>query len=414
MPKLPIDVLESVIDCSAGYPRLLGSLSLVSPALTPRTRVHMFHTVHLGTPDPNSENPWVRGAIVPTRCDAFLGLCVKNPGLALHVRVLVITESMWRRTTGEGWTNRSTSIVPLVRSLHNLAAFAYRTEGRFLRANAVLLKVISLVLQRPKMDSIQLSDICLFRSDPMHTVFHLFADAASLRVLSLADLIVNRLDEGILDLPGYTPLQIDTLAVSFDIRSDREELFIRHALLRACPLLDMEHLRCLRLRVYHSAEDMDRVHCWLSMSSSLEELDIRIGPWNKALHWRDGEGRYSPSRQFECTAGLHMSRLRGVLFRMCDHDGVEKVAAVLQFIALAESLNRVTLHFIGSRGPLAFLDEEAWKQVDDTLARTPTFPLLDRIDILLGKSSHILPDVEGKIKAMMPNTADILRVTASP
>ncbi|KAJ7657288.1 hypothetical protein DFH06DRAFT_1297950 [Mycena polygramma] len=417
MPHLPIDVLEIVVDCSADYPKLLSSLSLVSRMLTPRTRVNMFHAIHLNTPNgPNADKPgdrYEKGT--PTRCDAFLTLCLENPDIPLYVRLLTVTESIWHPTTGDMWTGRSASLVPVVRSLHNLTAFSYRTEG-IMASNEVLCEVVSLVLRRPKMDWIHLSDLSFFLAGPS-AIFHVFADAAPPRILSLADLAVSTKEQGIPDLPGYTPLRIDTLAISFDCRGHMEEPFIRNVLRGTCPLLDVEHIRCLQLRVYHTAEDMDRVHAWLSMLSSLEELDIRIVRENKALDWRNRNKRYRRPpiiKHFVCSEGLHMSCLRSVKFRVGDHDGVWKIAAVLQFIALVQSLTQVTIHFVSARGPLAFLDEEAWKQVDDTLARAPTFPLLDRVDILFEKNSHILPDVEENIKAMMINTAHILTVTVSP
>jgi hypothetical protein len=283
MPQLPIDILEIIVDSSAGYKCLLSTLSVTSRALTARTRVHLFHTIHLGTPHgPNTERPSARyGKPIPTRCDAFLSLCAKNPDLALHVRDLVITESVWHPTSGQRWSNRSQSIDPMVRSLLNLKRFAFRTEGLNVQLSPPLHQVLSLILAKADMEWISISDIQFGHAS---NLFTLFTNAAQqLRVLDLADIAIYLDNQVVEEVPGYIPVRIDTLAVSFDILRVMEEPFIRIALQRPCPLFDMQGLRCLQLQVYHGPQDMDRVHAWLSIARSVEELDIHIVPGNKAL-----------------------------------------------------------------------------------------------------------------------------------
>ncbi|KAJ7441314.1 hypothetical protein B0H11DRAFT_2351108 [Mycena galericulata] len=435
MPRLPIDILENIVDASAGYPLLLRSLSLASRILTARTRVNIFHTIHLGTPKgPHREKPAVRcGKIIPTRCDAFLELCSQNPGIALHVRVLVILESVWHPTTGLTWLDYSHSIVPLVRSLHNLKGFALRTEGISVALSPPSTEAFFFILSKPDMEWIEIADIGLV---PVFKLFRIFRNAASLRRLSLADFGLDLHKPILPDFEGYVPMRIDTLAISFDILRFREEGFIRNTLQPTCPLFDMHHIRCLQLDIYHSTENMDRVHAWLSKGPSVEELVIRIIPGNKALRefspqeansnpisnlnhlivWRLNQlkWRKRTTDHFDSSNALRISHLQKISVQMRDHDGIGKLATFLEFIALAESLTDVTIHFTSARGLLTWLDEEAWGLVDDALVRAPVFPVLERIQVSFGKNSCFLEKLEEKFGNIMPKTADILRITEVP
>ncbi|KAJ7129161.1 hypothetical protein C8R44DRAFT_872459 [Mycena epipterygia] len=223
MPQLPIEILEKVVDSSVGYTQLLGSLSLSSRALTTRTRIHMFHTVHLGSPTgPHPYHRRIRwGKVIPTRCDSFLELCIQNPGLALYVRNLILTESVWHPTTGTYWISHSHTLVPVVRSLKNLKAFAFRTEGIIVTLSAPLEEALSLVLSRPHME-IHLSELSFADGS---NFFRVFMNAAPLRVLNIENILSKKLAP---DVPGYTPLRIDTLAVGFDTHYVMEETFIKN------------------------------------------------------------------------------------------------------------------------------------------------------------------------------------------
>ncbi|KAJ6583686.1 hypothetical protein B0H10DRAFT_2339223 [Mycena sp. CBHHK59/15] len=411
MPQLPIEILENVVDSSADYPQLLSSLSLTSRMLTARTRIHLFHTIHLGNPTgPHPYNRRIRfGKVIPTRCDTFLELCIQNCNLALYIRVLVLTESVWHPTIGMVWIDHSHSLVPVVRSLKNLKGFAFRTEGINVALSPPLDEALSLVLSRPDMEWINLSDLRFAHGSEL---FRVFMNAAPLRVLKLTDIAFHQNNQVIPDLSGYIPLRIDTLSVSFDIQRVTEEPFIRNTLRRACPLFHMHGIRCLQIQVYHAVEDMDRVYAWLSMTCSVEDLDVHIVPGNKALRWRNRrQWKFWHFQHFDSSKGLHMSRLKRIAFRMGDHAGVGKIAAAMQFIVFAECLTRITICFNSARGPVAFLDEEAWRQVDAALSRAPVFPLLESIEICFGKNSYIVRGVEEKLRGMMPNVVDILRIT---
>ncbi|KAJ7107991.1 hypothetical protein C8R43DRAFT_1243604 [Mycena crocata] len=412
MPQLPIDVLEIIVDSSAGYKRLLCAFSLTSRVLTARTRVHLFHAIYLGTPNgPNKESPSARyGKVIPTRCDAFLSLCAENPNLALHVRELVITESVWHPTTGQRWSNRSQSLVPVVRSLLNLKRFAFRTEGLNVQLSVPLKEILSVILAKADMEWISMSDIQFGHAS---NLFSLFTNAGpQLQVLNLADIAIYLNNPVVEDISGYIPVRIDTLAVSFDIQHVMEEPIIRIALQRSCPLFDMRSLRCLQLQVYHGPQDIDRVHAWLSMGRSVEELNIHIVPGNKALRWRQRRmWRHWITEHFDCSKRIEMPCLQKISFKMKDHYGIGIVAAIMEFVALAQSLTHVTIQFTSSRGPLSVLDEHAWRQVDMAFSRATVFPQLSSIEILFDKNSHVILDLDRGLSGIMINTVDILRIT---
>ncbi|KAJ6552803.1 hypothetical protein B0H19DRAFT_1072304 [Mycena capillaripes] len=414
MPSLPIDVLENIVDSSAGYKHLLGALGLTSRTLTARTRVHLFHTIHLGTPrGPHTEKPSVRyDKVFPTRCDTFLALCGHNPDLTLHVRALVISQSVWHRMEESFWPHRSESIVPVVHSLVNLRRFAFCTEGLNVTAHLSppLRDVLSFVLAKSDMEWIRLADI---RFGPAYKLFDIFAKAARLRVLNLADIgfYLSR-DNEVENISGYNPVQIDTLAVSFDVQRIMEEPLIRIALRHPFPLFDMQSIRCLQIQVYHEPEDMDRVCEWLSMACSIAELDIFIVPGNKALRLRDQRfWKHFTTDHFNRPKDLNMPHLKTISFRMRDHDGIGKIAAVVELIALAESLMHISIHFTNARGLLSTIAQEPWRRVDTAFSTSPAFPLLNSVQITFGRNSHIIPDLNKTLKAVMPNTAGILRVT---
>ncbi|KAJ6555287.1 hypothetical protein B0H10DRAFT_2123003 [Mycena sp. CBHHK59/15] len=389
MPSLPIDILENIIDSSAGYKHLLGALGLTSLTLTARTRVHLFHTIHLGTPHgPHTETPSVRyDKVFPTH-------------LTLHVRA----ESFW--------PHRSESIVPVVHNLVNLRRFAFRTEGLNVTAHLSppLHDVLSFILAKPDMEWIRLADI---QFGPASKLFDIFAKAARLQVLSLADIgfYLSRNNE-VENITGYNPVQIDTLAVSFDVQRIMEGPFLRIALRHPRPLFDMQSIRCLQIQVYHGPEDMDRVCEWLSMARSIAELDILIVPGNKALRLRlQRFWKHFTTEHFNRPKGLNMPHLKTISFRMRDHDGIGKIAAVVELIALAESMMHISIHFTNARGPLSFIDEEAWRRVDTAFSTSLVFPLLDSVQIAFGRNSHIIPDLNKTLKALMPNIAGMLRAT---
>ncbi|KAJ7242661.1 hypothetical protein C8J57DRAFT_1477380 [Mycena rebaudengoi] len=413
MPKLPIDILESIVDASAGYKHLLGALGLTSRTLTTRTRVHLFHTIHFGTPPgPHTEKPIARyNKVFPTRCDTFLALCGHNPDLPIYVRSLVISQSVWQRMEDAFWPHRSESIVPVVHSLVNLRRFAFRTEGLNVTMHLTppLHDALSFILAKSDMEWISLADI---RFSPASELFDIFAKAARLRVLNLADIgFYLTKDNKVGNIPGYNSVQIDTLAVSFDVQRIMEEPLIRFALRHPCPLFDMESIRCFQIQVYHEPEDMDRVCEWLSMARSIAELDIFIVPGNKALRWKEKEfwTRFA-TNHYNWPKDLNMPRLKTISFRMRDHDGIGKIAAVAELITLAESLMHISIHFTNARGPLSAIAEEPWRRVDTAFSTSPVFPLLDSVEIAFGRNSHTIPDLNQTLKAVMPNTAGMLRV----
>ncbi|KAJ7779588.1 hypothetical protein B0H16DRAFT_1448042 [Mycena metata] len=357
----------------------------------------MFQTVHLGSPKgPNREKPHIRfGKKVPTRCNAFLELCLENPALALYVRVLVVTESVWHPTTGSLWTGHSASLALLVYSLKNLKGFAFRTEGLTVGAPHYPSRIaaFSFILGKPDMDWIHLSYL---HFGPGSNFFRTFSQAAPLRLLRISDLSIDWRHQ-VLEIAGFVPVKIDTLAVSFDIKRDMEKPFITIILQHRPPLFDTYHIRCLQLDVYHPAEDMDRVYARLSLLPSVEELDIRIVPGNKALHWRHRKWRRPIREHFDCSKSLHMSQLKEISFRMRDHHGVDRVAMVF------------------ARGPLAFIDAQEWGRVDAGFARAAVFPILEKVKISFGKNSFTGSELEweDKFKAAMPKIADIVHVRST-
>ncbi|KAJ7129162.1 hypothetical protein C8R44DRAFT_978609 [Mycena epipterygia] len=173
----------------------------------------------------------------------------------------------------------------------------------------------------------------------------------------------------------------------------------------------MSRIRCLRIQIYHAMADMDRVYAWLSIASSVKELDVHIVPGNKALRWRNRRvWKFWPSQHFDSSKTLHIPKLQKISFFMRDHAGVGKIAAAMQFIALAECLTHVTIRFSSARGPVTFLDGDTWRQVDAVFSRTPIFPLLERIEVFFGKNSYVDQGIDNKLRSMMPNVADILHI----
>lgn len=102
-----------------------------------------------------------------------------------------------------------------------------------------------------------------------------------------------------------------------------------------------------------------------------------------------------------------MPRLQKLTFRMRDHDSVGKIVAVVELIALAESLTRISVEFTDARGPLSFIDQDTWMQVDTSFSAAPDFPLLTSVEIAFRKHSHVIPDLEETLRGAMPNTAHI-------
>ncbi|KAJ7917646.1 hypothetical protein B0H13DRAFT_1994478 [Mycena leptocephala] len=215
------------------------------------------------------------------------------------------------------------------------------------------------------MEWISISDIQFGHAS---NLFTLFTNAAQqLRVLDLADIAIYLDNQVVEEVPGYIPVRIDTLA---DCPS------------APVPLFDMQGLRCLQLQVYHGPQDMDRVHAWLSIARSVEELDIHIVPGNKALRWRQRRmWKHWITEHFNRSEGLDVPRVQKISFKMRDHDGIGTITAVMEFVALAESLTHVTIQFTSSRGPLS---------VDTTFSRAPVFPLLSSIEILFEENSHVV------------------------
>jgi hypothetical protein len=117
------------------------------------------------------------------------------------------------------------------------------------------------------------------------------------------------------------------------------------------------------------------------------------------------------TEHFNRSEGLDVPRVQKILFKMRDHDGIGTITALMELVALAESLTHVTIQFTSSRGPLSVLDEDAWRQVDTTFSRAPVFPLLGSIEILFEENSHVVSNLEGRLRGVMINTVDILRIT---
>ncbi|KAJ7153678.1 hypothetical protein C8R46DRAFT_1227981 [Mycena filopes] len=414
MPSLPIDVLENIVDSSSGSMQLLSALGLTCRTLTARTRVHLFHTMHSGSPPgPHPENPDSARSTraYPTRCDTFFALCRRNPDLSLHVNTLEISQGVWQRMENALWPHHTQSILPVVHSLVNLKRFAFYTEGLNVTAHlsiGPLQDAVSFILAKNDMEWIRLADLRFF---PATQLFDIFAKTAQLRVLSLVNVGFYKTDSRIENIPGYRPVQIDTLAVGFEVQRIMEEPFIRIALRHACPVFDMQSLRCLQIQVYHGPGDMDRVREWLSIARSIPELEIRIVPANKALHLKCKQfWKRFTIHHFEHTKNVEMPRLKTISFRVRDHDGIDKIAAVVGVIALAESLVDISIHFTSARGPLSFIAEEPWRRVDAAFSTTGVFPSLDSVHVVFGRNSHVIPDLDSTLKTVMPNTAAMLHV----
>ncbi|KAJ7286919.1 hypothetical protein C8J57DRAFT_1215212 [Mycena rebaudengoi] len=409
MPWLPIDILENVVDCSARYTHLLGSLSLTCRALTARTRVHLFHTILLGSPTIARPRKFSlrASAIMVTSCDTFLDLCTQNPALPLYVKELVITENEAPHMH-RVWIQRSQSLVPLVQLLSNLEGFTFRTSIQ--RLDERLEEALSLAFSKPHLKRISLTGLSLgLRSVP----FRIFQNTPPLSVVNLRGIYIDRVNGPFIPGPPreYTPRRVDTLAVSFDTQRVIEEQFIRKFLQTTRPLFDMPHVRRLRLQCYHDILEMDRVYAWLSLTPSIEELEIQIVPTVSDRVWRWQCQPRGPQPSFDCSRGLHIRRLRKASFFMHDHAGVGKIAVAMQFFALAERLTHVTIRFNSARGPVMSFDEEGWRQVDAAFACSPAFPVLESIEIVFGKNSYLDPGVKEKLRGMMPRVADVLRIT---
>jgi hypothetical protein len=178
------------------------------------------------------------------------------------------------------WIKDSRSLVPVAHSLTNLKGFEFRTERIDVTLWPPLQEALTLILSRPGMESVHLSQ--LVAADGAN-LFHIFMNAVPLRELHFRDISIHVQNPVIPHIPGYIPPRIETLVVGYDGMYPREGGFIRAALLHVPPLFDMGSLRCLKIQVYHPLGHMDRVYAWLSLTSGVEDLVMHIVPGNRAL-----------------------------------------------------------------------------------------------------------------------------------
>ncbi|KAJ7218581.1 hypothetical protein GGX14DRAFT_595314 [Mycena pura] len=243
-PVLPTEVLEQIVDASKENRKILVACGLAGRQFLPRTRLHLFASIALGSPRIDISH-------------TLLDILRANPALALHVAELLLTEGGHRNLT-VFWISQSTTLVAVVHLLHNLQSFSIRcVDAQLSQWSSVLATTLQTCIARPFLRSLEIAALDVYDVGALFAAFN--CDAPG-RVLDC----VYRI--------AASPLVVHALIVAF--REDPVQGQLLHLLSGPRPLIAISRVHHLRLTV---GEELAVVQKWLELTApSLEQLELRF------------------------------------------------------------------------------------------------------------------------------------------
>jgi hypothetical protein len=273
LPALPTEILEAIIDASKENRRTLGACGEAARQLLPRTRVHLFAKIMLGSPRADitrQHNATYPSG--PTRCDLLFDILQANPTLAEHVTDLALCEG-GHPTLTVFWISRSSTLVSVAQLLSNLRKFTLRA-GQASQWSDVLIGTMRACIQRPSLQFAEIAALHIVGLEPLLTIFNGTHPGRKLRHLRLSNVIIpSSSSSSTLFMDHHNPLEVHTLNVAFHVEEAAEQAWIE-LLSKTPPLLDLSHLHHLRLTM---GRDIPTVAGWLQLSAqSLVHLDLKF------------------------------------------------------------------------------------------------------------------------------------------
>ncbi|KAJ7218573.1 hypothetical protein GGX14DRAFT_595303 [Mycena pura] len=271
---LTTEVLEQIVDVSKENRKTLGACGLAGRQFLPRTRLHLFASIALGSPRIDISRRG--GATYPTdltRCDVLLDILRANPVLALHVAELVLTEGGHPNLT-VFWISESTTLVPVVNLLHNLQSFSIRcVQALHCQVRPVLATTLQMCIARPFVRSIEIAALEVYDVGALFAAFDCDVPGRVLDCLRLSDVTFAE-DWDANDAPSAaSPLVVHALNAAFHFE-DPDQGQLLDILSGPLPLIAISRVHHLRLTVGH---DLDMFRKWLELTApSLEQLDLRF------------------------------------------------------------------------------------------------------------------------------------------
>ncbi|KAJ7925067.1 hypothetical protein B0H13DRAFT_1976072 [Mycena leptocephala] len=378
LPALPTEILEAIINASKENRRTLGACGEAARQLLPRTRVHLFAKIMLGSPRADitrQHNATYPSG--PTRCDLLFDILQANPTLAEHVTDLALCEG-GHPTLTVFWISRSSTLVSVAQLLSNLRKFTLRT-GQASQWSDVLIGTMRACIQRPSLQFAEIAALHIVGLEPLLTIFNGTHPGRKLRHLRLSNVIIpSSSSSSTLFMDHHNPLEVHTLNVAFH--------------------LDLSHLHHLRLTM---GRDIPTIGGWLQLSAqSLVQLDLKfIGDWIPF-------GSEAPSEMdqyFPQTTQLLVLRLEISVF--------EAMPSVLTVLRMLRAPNLTEIVFSSRRYGCFHTAPHLhglWPQLDSAISIL-RFPNLTAVRFEAGRTSP--PDEWGpRLRAQLPQLDDTGRL----
>ncbi|KAF8205414.1 hypothetical protein K438DRAFT_1819068 [Mycena galopus ATCC 62051] len=394
-PTLPTEVLEAVVDASRDDRTTVAACGAAARQFLVRSRMHLFADISLGSPRANVARTKSSLHILypssPTRCDILSELMEVNPNLARFITGLELSEGA-HPTVTTYWISQSTTLVPIARRLSSLRIFTLR-EVQGSQWSPALIQAMHLCIHAPSIKAVQLMGL---RVTDLPSFFAIFSTARprTLQSLQLSNLVVHG-DPPAAGKELCAQNDPSRIAVhTLDISCSSHEQHLLKLLSESPPLINLSHVRHLRLSVDDQPSEVTR---WIQVvAASLVRLD---------LEFKQDWTTFGPSEE-----EISLERLSMLRFEISGSGAMSAALSRLQtFRALL--LTDIIFFSLDAEFHTAAEDEFNWSTLDLLISRQ-SFPSLTTVRFEL--ATNISANWQPLLRERLPNLNDSRMLILNP